>query len=154
MWIKSQWKVAPSVSSILARMFTVLCMALIFGVATKACAGQTTIAVKRSHDFYISLTSNAGKLVAGKNEYCALFSRTRGGELTPVEDVVIEFAQQVGRITERPTKFHLSVDNLGRYCGEVGLGKQYYQPAYYHVTVHYADSSRKKIICRFFLTVK
>jgi hypothetical protein len=153
MWIKVQWKIASSVSALLLRTCTVLCWAVVFGAATQVCAGQTTIASKRNHDFYISLLSNSGKF-AEKDEDCALFGRTKGGEPTQVEDVLIDFVQQVGKIRESPKEFHFSPDRLGRYCGRVDLGKQYYQPAFYYVTVHYTDSSRKRRTCRFFLTMK
>jgi hypothetical protein len=139
--------------SLLRTMCMVLCVALIFGVAAKVCAGQTAIASKRHHDFYISLTSNSGKLVAGKNEYCVLLSRANNGALVYVENVLVEFAQQAGKIRESPRQSSLSRDNLGRYCGEVDLGRQYYQPAFYYVTIHYTDSSKKRS-CRFVLTLK
>ena len=153
MWIESECNVAASVSSLLSRMRTVLCVAMVFGAATQVCAGQTTIASKRNHGFYISLMSKSGEL-AEKDEYCALFSRTIGGEPTHVEGVFVEFAQQVGRIRESATKVTLSLDSWGRYCGKVDLGKQYYQPAFYYVEVHYTDSLRKRRTCRFFLTLK
>jgi hypothetical protein len=145
---------ASSGSSLLSKVGTALCVALICSVAAKVCWGQTTIASKRNHELYISLTSKAGKLVAGTSEYCALFSITKGDAPTHVEDVFVEFAQQIGKIRENPRKFPLALDNLGAYCGEVDLGKQYYQPAFYYVEVHYAVSSRKRRTCRFFLTMK
>jgi hypothetical protein len=128
-------------------------MALILSMATQVCAGQTVIASKRKHDLYISLLSKSGKLVTAKDEYCVSFTR-KGGEAAQAEDVFVEFAQQVGRIRESPGKFSLALGNLGRYCGQVDLGKQYYQPAFYHVEVHYTDSSRKRRTCHFFLTIK
>ena len=91
--------------------------------ASEVCAGQSAIASKRNHDFSISLISQSGKLVAEKSEYCVLFSRTEGSESTQVEDVFVEFAQQVGKIRKSPQKFPLALDNVGQYCGEADLGR-------------------------------
>jgi hypothetical protein len=134
-------------------MSAALCIALILSVATQVGAGQTVIASKRNHDLDISLLSKSGKLVSAKDEYCVSFT-TKGGEPAQVADVFVEFAQQVGRIREDPRKFPLVPGNLGRYCGQVDLGKQYYQPAFYHVEVHYTDTSRKRRKCHFFLTIQ
>jgi hypothetical protein len=153
MWIESQLKVASSASSLLPGMCAVLCGVVVFVAATHVCAGQTTIASKQSHGFDVSLISKSGELAA-KDEYCALFSTTKGGEPTYVEGVFLEFEQQVGKIRESARKFPLSLDSLGRYCGKVDLGKQYYQPAFYYVEVHYTDSSGKRRTCRFFLTLR
>jgi hypothetical protein len=128
-------------------------VAVLSGAATQVCAGQTTIASKRSRDLYISLMNELGKL-AQKDEYCVLFSKTNGGEPIQVEGVFMEFAQQVGKIRETPKRSPLSQDNLGRYCGELDLGKQYYQPAPYYVEVHYTDNLGTRRRCRFFLTLK
>jgi hypothetical protein len=134
-------------------MCRVLCVAVIFVAAIQLCPGQATIASKQNHGFYIALMSKSGKLIQ-KDEYCVLFSRTKDGEPTHVEGVFLEFAQQVGKIRESARKIPLSMDRLGRYCGIVDLGKQYYQPAFYYVEVHYTDSSRKRRTCRFFLTLR
>ena len=90
MWIKSNWKVASSRSSLLLRICLILSLALVFGMAAQICAGQTTIASKRNHDLYISLLSQSGKLVE-KDEYCVLFSKTNGGEPAQVEGVFVDF---------------------------------------------------------------
>jgi hypothetical protein len=131
---------------------------MIFVAAAQICAGQTTIASKRNHGFDISVMSKSGELAA-KDEYCASFSTTsfsttKSGEPAPVESVFLEFAQQVGKIRDSARKFPLSLDSLGRYCGTVDLGKQYYHPAFYYVEVHYTDSLRKRRTCRFFLTLR
>jgi hypothetical protein len=151
MWIKCRREVAPSGWSLLPRVCVVLCAAVIFGVASQVCAGQTTIAAKRYDDLYISLMSQSGKLVE-KGGYCALFSRTNGAGPTQVENVIIEFAQQVGKVRERASKVPLLPDGQGRYCGEVDLGKQYYNPAFYYVGIGYTDRSQKRKRCLFFLT--
>ncbi len=143
MWIESP----------ISRICMVLCVELLLCVAGQFCAGQTTIASKRSHDFYISLMNKSGKLTQ-QGEYCVLFSRRRGGEPIQLQGVFIEIAQQVGKITGRPKKYSLSPDNLGRYCGAINLGKQYYRPAFYYVAVYYTDRSGKRKKCRFFSTLK
>jgi hypothetical protein len=148
------WKIAFWTPSGWLRMWTILCVTVVLGLAGKICAGQTTIASKQNHDFHISLTSRSGKLVAEKDEYCALFNRTRDDEPTVVGDVFLDFAQQVGRIRESPRKFPLSRDSFGRYCGAVDLGQNYDEQVSYYVAVHYTDGLRKKRSCRFFLTMK
>jgi hypothetical protein len=136
-----------------------LCLALIFSTAPQVCAGQTAIATKRNHGLYISIFNKSGNVASAQDEYCVSFSTsfstTRGGGPAQVSDVFVEFAQQVGRIRERPIKSSLSSapDNRGRYCGQVNLGKQYYQPAFYHVEVHYADRTGKRRACHFFLAI-
>jgi hypothetical protein len=148
------WKIAFSTPSGWLRMWTGVCVTVVLGLAAKICMGQTTIASKQNHDFHISLTSKSGKLVAEKDEYCALFNRTRDDEPTVVGNVFLDFAQQVGRIRESPRKFPLSRDSFGRYCGAVDLGQKYDQQVSYYVAVHYTDSFRKRRSCRFFLTMK
>jgi hypothetical protein len=79
-----QWKVPCWRSSVAQRVCAVLGVAFVFGLATKVCAGQTAIAPKRDHNFRISLTTKSGKLVAEKDEYCAIFNRTNDDEPTLV----------------------------------------------------------------------
>lgn len=148
------WKIAFLTPSGWLRMWTSVCVTVVLCLAAKICAGQATIASKQNHDFHISLTSKSGKLVAEKDEYCALFNRTRDDEPTVVGDVFLDFAQQVGRIRESPRKFPLSRDSFGRYCGALDLGQTYDQQVSYYVAVHYTDSFRKRRSCRFFLTMK
>jgi hypothetical protein len=154
MWIESPRKFVSSAPAVAPGMWAaVLCLAVMLVAANQVCPGQTTIASKRSHGFYISLMSKSGEL-AEKDEYCAVFGRTKGGDPAHVDRVFVELEQQVGRIRESGQMAALSLDSLGRYCGTVDLGKQYYEPAFYYVTVHYADSLKKKRVCRFFLTLK
>jgi hypothetical protein len=152
MWTK--WRgVESSALFLSSRVCFLIFLAAVIGVTTQGCAGQTIVASKRDHHFYVSLLSKSGKS-AGKDEYCVVFSRTTGGEPTEVRDVLVDFAQQVGRIRESPQEFPFSPDGRGRYCGSVDLGKQYYRPASYYVMVHYTDNSRKRRTCRFFLTIQ
>jgi hypothetical protein len=150
-------KITFSTPSGWPKMWAILCVTLVLGPAAKICVGQTTIASKQNHDFHISLIYFAYQQVrqmAEKDEYCALFNRTKDDEPTVVGDVFLDFAQQVGRIRESPRKFPLSRDSFGRYCGAVDLGQKYDQQVSYYVAVHYTDSFRKRRSCRFFLTMK
>ena len=140
--------------SLLTNVRTILCVLLVLSVVTEVCEGQTAIASKRNHGFYISLLGKSGRLVAGRAAYCALFSGTKGGEPVQVDNVFVKFAQQVGRIREIPRSFPLSQNGLGRYCGYADLGKQFFEPSYYYVEIHYTDTSGKRRTCRFFLTLK
>jgi hypothetical protein len=149
-----EWKIAFSTPSGWLRMWRSVCVTVVLCLAAKIGVGQTTIASKQNHDFHISLTSKSGKLVAEKDEYCALFNRTRDDQPTVVGDVFLDFAQQVGRIRESPRKFPLFRDSFGRYCGTVDLGQKYDQEVSYYVAVHYTDRFRKRRSCRFFLTMK
>lgn len=97
--------------------------------------------------------NKSGKLTQ-KGEYCAVFSRTKGGEPIQLQGVFIEFAQQVGKITGRPKKYSLAPDKLGRYCGVINLGKQYYRPAFYYAEVYYSDQLGRRKKCRFLLSLK
>jgi hypothetical protein len=152
MWTKSRG-VESAALFLSSRVCFLLILAIVFGVTAQGCAGQTIMASKRDHNFYVSLMSQSGKS-AWKDEYCVVFSRTSGGEPAEVGDVLVDFAQQVGRIRESPQEFAFSPDGRGRYCGSVDLGQQYYQPASYYVMVHYTDTSGKRRTCRFFLTIK
>jgi hypothetical protein len=142
------------VPKLMTAAFIILCLVSVLGAANENCEAQVTIATKRSHELYVSLVNQSGRLVAGEDELCVSFSTATSGQLTQVDDVSIDFRQQVGRITERPRKFRLSPDSMRRYCGNVNLGPQYYQPSRYHVAVHYIDSSKRKGTCTFFLTLK
>jgi hypothetical protein len=126
----------------------ILWAALVLGLAAKPCASQTAIASTQSHGISISL------LKAEKSQYCALFGRVTSDEPMQAVDVSMEFTQQVGRIAEKPASFSASEQVAGLYCAEVDLGKHYYQPSYYHVSVHYTDSSGKRRASQFFLTVR
>jgi hypothetical protein len=126
-------------------------MGLIFGILSlivKPCTGQTPIASTQDHGVSISLLKN------GKSRYCALFGRVTSNEPMQANDVFMEFTQQVGRITERPARFSSYEETAGLYCADVNLGRPYYQPAYYHVSVQYTDDAGRRRSSRFFLTIQ
>lgn len=117
-------------------------------------AGEKVIESKRAGDLYISLSTNSGTLAAGKNDYCILFTRAGSAEPAQVEEAVVEFAQQVGKIRHATKTSSPLVEKPGQYCGEVDLGKQYYRPAFYYVNVKYRENNKKKRTCRFFVALK
>jgi hypothetical protein len=153
---RGQGIAAPSTASVSWRPpagITVLAT-LILGMAAIAVGEDPSIASKRSQGFYVSLTSHGGRLAAGKNEYCLSFKTVRDGKPANVENVHVEFAQEVGRILEKAIKSTVAQQDAGRYCGAVDLGQRYYQPAFYYVTVHYTYGFRKTRRCRFLITLK
>jgi len=151
MWTEPWGEHAPSLQSA-RRICLIFCATAIFCVALR-CAGQRIVAAKRSHGLNVSLETRSGNIGA-KDEYCVLFSKTDSGELTQIESVALEIAQQVGKVRESARKIPLSQDGQGRYCQEVDLGKQYDHPASYYFEIHYIDSSKKKRKCQFFLTLE
>jgi len=66
----------------------------------------------------------------------------------------VEFAQQVGKIRQAPIRGTITEQTEGRYCGKIDLGRQYYRPAFYHVTIEYADGSGKIRKWRFMITME
>ena len=52
----------------------------------------------------------------------------------------------MGKIREKPLTTVFKEDTVGRYCSEIDLGAQYYHPALYHVTIHFVDTSSKKVV--------
>ena len=117
-------------------------------------ADEKIIISKNKDDLSIALTSDAGKFAAGNNSFCAVFRRRSNEELVPVTSLAIEFAQQVGKIREQSIQANMHEEASGRYCGQVNLGSQHYDPAFYYIFVHYAAASGTKKKCRFFVTVK
>jgi hypothetical protein len=68
--------------------------------------------------------------------------------------VGIEFAQQVGRIQERPIRAQIVEGDSGHLCGNVDLGAQYYQPAFYYLFIRYTDVDGKRRKCCLSLSVR
>lgn len=144
---------ASWLSSRLFRDIAVLVVSML-SLATTAVAGDGSIASRRSHGLYVSLARDGGGFAAGSNEYCLSFTTAPARKPVDVKSIRVEFAQQVGRILERPIISPVVQLGAGRYCGSVDLGKQYYVPAFYRVTVHYSYATGKRKRCRFLLTVK
>jgi hypothetical protein len=71
-----------------------------------------------------------------------------------VRAVTTDFAQHVGRILESPVRARLSQESIGRYCGQVNLGTQYYNPMKFHIDVRYVDADNRKQKVGFCLTAR
>ena len=117
-------------------------------------ATETILASERTKDLVIAITSPGGGLRGGDNRFCVLFQKTGTEEPVDVRDVHVDFTLLVGRIQEEPIKTELTGDRVGRYCGHVNLGKQYYVPASYSVFVFYTDATGRKRKARLFLSVR
>lgn len=135
-------------------MWMTLCIASMLSIGNVAYGDDNTIAIKRKGDLHISISNRSGELSAGRNEFCIVFRGARADEAAQVEDVHVEFAQQVGKIRETPKKSIVSESTMGRYCGKVDLGKLYYRPAFFYVIVRYRQNTKKTKSCSFFLDVK
>ena len=109
-----------------------------------------------NHGLSISVVINSEKLVAGRNSFCVTFAKAANAEAVSVKDVEIDFAQQVGRIRERPIHVQVAENDIGHVCGSVDLGSQCYDPAFYYVNIHYVDTSgrRRKSMLTFWVRHK
>ena len=117
-------------------------------------ATETTLASKRTKDLVIVITSSEGSLKGGENSFCVQFQKTGTDEPVDVRNVRVDFTLLVGRIQEDPIKSELTGDRVGRFCGHVNLGKQYYVPASYYAFVFYTDAAGRKKKERLFLSVR
>jgi hypothetical protein len=129
-------------------------LALAFAITAVPCLGQKVIASTQTHGSSISLLNDSGHMTSGKSRYCIRLSDALHGEPMQATSVAIEFRQQVGKITERPSSFTLADESRGLYCAEIDLGKQYYEPSYYYVGIHFTDSSGNIRRSSFFLRGK
>jgi hypothetical protein len=102
----------------------------------------------------ITITSADGRLRGGENSFCAVFQKRGTNEPVDVQNVSVDFTLLVGRIQEKLIRGQFTEDQMGRYCGQVNLGKQYYVPASYYAFVRYTDEAGKKRKARLFLSVK
>ena len=132
---------------------SILCGGIILAATQNLHASEMKVTSARSHELTISIVNNSGRFVAGSNAFCAMFTSTANAEPISVKGVDIEFAQQVGRIQERPIRAQIAEGDTGRFCGKVDLGTQYYQPAFYYVFIHYTDAYGKRRKFRLSLSV-
>jgi hypothetical protein len=135
-------------------VYSILYGAMTLAVAQNLHAGEMKAASARNHGLTISIVNDSGRFVAGNNAFCVVFTSTANAEPVLVKDVDVEFAQQVGRIQEKPMRAQIARGDTGRFCGKVDLGTQYYQPAFYYVFIHYTDANGKRRNCRLSLSVK
>lgn len=115
---------------------------------------EMTVATKRTKDLFIAIISRDGRLKGGENSLCVVFQKRGTEEPVDVQNVSVDFTLLAGRIQEEPLRAQITEDHVGRYCGTVNLGKQYYVPASYYAFVLYTDAAGKKRKERLFLSIK
>jgi hypothetical protein len=115
---------------------------------------EKIIASKQTRSMAIVFTNDSGKLTAGDNNFCVLFQSLETATSADVHNVSVDFRLLVGRIQEIPITAQLTQDGIGRYCGRVNLGRQYYTPSSYYAYVHYADATGKKKTAQLHLTAR
>lgn len=145
--------------SIIVKLTTcsILCGAVMLAAVHDLNASEmktASVASGRNHGLSISIVNDPGEFVPGSNAFCVEFTKAANSEPVLVKDAVVEFAQQVGRIQERPTRAQITGGDIGHFCGKVDLGKQYYQPAFYYVFIHYTDTSGIRRKCRLSSVIK
>ena len=149
--MKTQSKVLMAVSAFF--------VAFMFGKTLLAAppavdAPEKIIASRRIRNAAIVLTNDSGKLTPGENSFCVLFQTKETTSSVEVREVSVAFRLLVGRIEEKPITAQLSQEGVGRYCGRIDLGRQYYQPASYYAFVRYTENTGKKRSVRLSLTVR
>ena len=126
---------------------------LLLARPTTAPPTEVKVASRRTKDLVITITSADGRLKGGENSFCVAFQK-RGTEAPVyVQNVGVDFTLLVGRIQEKSISSQLTEDQMGHYCGQVNLGKQYYVPASYYAFVRYTDGAGKRRKQRLFLSV-
>jgi hypothetical protein len=135
-------------------VYSILYGAMTLAATQNLHASEMKAASAHNHELTISIVNNSGRFVAGSNAFCVVFTSTANAKPVSVKDVAVEFAQQVGRIQERPMRAQIAEGDTGRFCGKVDLGTQYYHPAFYYVFIHYTDANGKRRKCRLSLFVK
>ena len=135
-------------------VYSIIYGAMTLPAAQNLHASEMKAASARNHEFTISIVNDSGRFVAGNNAFCVVFTSAANASSVSVKDVVVEFAQQVGKIQEKPMRAQIARGDAGRFCGKVDLGTQYYQPAFYYVFIHYTDANGKRRKCRLSLSVK
>jgi len=103
-----------------------------------------TVAAKMEKNLVVVLTNDSGKLNPGENALCVVIRDSGTGEAADVQNVNIDFSQRVGRIVEDPITARLALESVGRYCGNVNLGRQYYRPMNFNVIIRYMDPAHQK----------
>ena len=115
---------------------------------------EMTVTSKRTKDLIITITSADGRLKGGENSFCVAFQKRGTTAPVDVQNVGVDFTLLVGRIQEKSISSQLTEDQMGHYCGQVNLGKQYYVPASYYAFVRYTDGVGKTRKQRLFVSVR
>ena len=142
------------IAMMLAMVGTLALGGILLAKQTTVPATETTVASKGTKDLVIAITNSDGRLKGGENSFCVMFQKAGTDEPVDVRNVGVDFALLVGRIQEEPIRAQLEEDRVGRYCGHVNLGKQYYVPASYYVFVRYTDRAGRKRKERLFLSIR
>lgn len=124
------------------------------GTDSSNAASEKAIVIKVAKNSVLVLANGLGKLTPGENNLCIVIRNPLTGSAMDVRAVSIDFAQHVGRILESPIRAQLTQESIGRYCGQVNLGAQYYKPMNFHIDVRYVDAENRKQKLGFCLTVK
>ena len=135
-------------------VYSILYGAMTLPAAQNLQGSEMKAASTRNHELTISIVNDSGRFFAGNNTFCVVITSATNAEPVSVKNVGIEFAQQVGRIQERPTRAQITEGDTGHFCGKVDLGTEYYQPAFYFVFIHYTDVDGKKRKYRLSLSVR
>jgi hypothetical protein len=125
-------------------LFLALAFTSISWAASNDPENEKAIVVKVAKNAVIVLANGSGKLTPGENNLCIVVREPLTGKGIHARDVSIDFAQHVGRILESPLRAQLSQQSIGRYCGQVDLGPEYYKPMSFHVEVRYVDADNRK----------
>lgn len=124
------------------------------GTGSINAGNEKAIVVKVAKKSVIVLASGSGKLTPGENDLCIVIRDPLSGSAADARNVSIDFSQHVGRILESPIRAQLTQESIGRYCGQVNLGPQYYQPMNFHIDVRYMDADNRKQKVGFCITVE
>jgi hypothetical protein len=133
---------------------SVLCAVIVLVAPDNLRASKKTrdsVTSTYNHGLSISIVNDSEKFEAGRNSFCVMFTKASSAEAAPMKDVVVDFAQQVGKIREGPIHVQIAETDIGYFCGSVDLGKQNYDHAFYYVYIHYLDTygTRRKSLLSF-----
>ena len=115
---------------------------------------EIPVASTRARSFTIAISTSDGRMHGGENKFCAVFQGIPSNQPVEVADVGVDFVLLVGRIHEAPIKARLARDRIGRFCGQVNLGKQFYDPASYYALVSFTGADGRKRKKRLILSVR
>jgi hypothetical protein len=131
---------------------------LVLGQQTRQQASSNglvqVIVAKKTRNIVVELANDSGKFVAGSNSICVLFLDAQTHTPAEVQNVSVQFRQQVGKITEAPITAQLQQDSAGMHCGYVDLGQLYYLPSSYYVFVRFVSADDHPRRVRLFTSVR
>ena len=98
-------------------VYSILYGAMTLAATQNLHASEMKAASAHNHELTISIVNDSGRFFVGNNTFCVVFTSAANAEPVLVKDVGIEFAQQVGRIQERPTRAQITEGDTGHFCG-------------------------------------